>query len=90
VALVFNGDDNRMNIDKQKKIIWEILLTMQPVFDKHKGGAELLEIGNSYVLFGLLGHCKGCAMAPLTFGLMLDKLIKERLPHIKEVRYTDM
>ena len=75
------------NNDTQK--IAEILSAMQPVFDRHKGGATLMEIGESHVLFRLEGHCKGCAMAPLTFGIMLDSLIKEKLPHIKEVRYTD-
>jgi Fe-S cluster biogenesis protein NfuA len=78
-----------MDKNKDTTVIAEILFAMQPVFDRHKGGAELVEIGEAYVLFKLLGHCKGCAMAPLTFGMMLESLIKEKLPHITEVRYTD-
>ncbi len=76
-------------MDKDAAIVGEILSAMQPVFDRHKGGAELVEIGETHVLFKLLGHCKGCAMAPLTFGIMIDSLVKEKLPHITEVRYMD-
>lgn len=78
--------DNENNI---RETIESIFKEFQPVFNAHKGGAELVAIEPNAVVLRLIGHCDGCALAPLTFGLGIEKLIREKLPQITEVRYTN-
>ena len=69
-------------------IIQEIFKQFQPIFEKHKGGAELVAADSETIVLKLKGHCEDCALAPLTFGLGIERLIREKIPTIKEVRYT--
>jgi len=78
-----------MSESEIKKEINSILLEFEPVFTRHGGGAELVAIEQDNLVFKLIGHCKGCAMAPITFGLMLEQTIKQKLPQIKTIRYTE-
>lgn len=72
-----------------KKIIDEIFVQFEPVFRAHNGGAELVAADSETVVLRLKGHCEDCALAPLTFGLGVEKLIRQKIPTIKEVRYTN-
>ncbi len=77
-------------LDKDiKEAIEKILVQFQPVFTAHKGGAELVSANSETVVLRLKGHCEDCALAPLTFGLGIERLIREKIPSIKEVRYTN-
>jgi Fe-S cluster biogenesis protein NfuA len=78
-----------MNPEAVEKTIHEIFAEFEPVFTAHKGGAELVAIEPEAVVLRLLGHCGNCALAPLTFGLGIENLIKQRLPHIKQIKYTN-
>jgi len=71
-----------------KKIIDEIFLQFEPTFKAHNGGAELVAADSETVVLRLKGHCEDCALAPLTFGLGIERLIRMKIPSIKEVRYT--
>jgi Fe-S cluster biogenesis protein NfuA len=75
--------------DDRLDIINKILEEFNPIFKAHKGGAEVVAIEPEAVILRILGHCNNCALAPLTFGLGVEKLIKEKIPSIKEVRYTN-
>lgn len=70
-------------------IIENILAEFKPVFDKHGGGAELVAIEPSSVILRIKGSCNDCALAPLTFGLGIERLIKQRLPNINQIKYTN-
>jgi Fe-S cluster biogenesis protein NfuA len=72
-----------------EQILEEILFEFQPVFRAHGGGAEVVSAGPEVVILRLKGHCSDCALAPLTFGLGIEKLIRQRLPEVREVRYTN-
>jgi Fe-S cluster biogenesis protein NfuA len=74
--------------DERLKIINDILKQFSQVFDAHSGGAEVVALEPEAVILRLIGHCNGCSLAPLTFGLGIEKLIKEQIPSIKEIRYT--
>lgn len=76
--------DPKLNI-----IIQEIFVQFEPVFKAHKGGAELVAVDAETVILRLKGHCNDCALAPLTFGLGIERLIREKIPTIKEVKYTN-
>lgn len=72
-----------------KKIIDEIFVQFEPTFKAHKGGAELVAADSETIVLRLKGHCEDCALAPLTFGLGIERLIRMKIPTVKEVRYTN-
>ncbi len=77
-----------MTDDRLEKI-QQIIDQFQPTFTAHKGGAEIVALEPEAVVLRILGHCNNCALAPLTFGLGIEGLIKQEIPSIKEVRYTN-
>lgn len=66
-----------------------ILAQFKDVFARHGGGAELVAANEETVVLKILGHCTDCALAPLTFGLGIEQQIRQQLPNIKQVRYTN-
>lgn len=75
--------------DERLETIQNILQQFQATFDAHSGGAEIVALQPNTVILRLKGHCQGCSLAPLTFGLGIEKLIKEQIPSITEIRYTN-
>lgn len=63
---------------------------IQPVVTAHKGGVEIVEATSEKLVIGLKGHCAGCALAPITFGKVLDKYLREALPQLKEISYIEL
>lgn len=72
----------------EQEIIESILKEMEPTFKAHKGGAEIAHFNGETLVLRLKGHCSDCAMAPLTFGLILEKMIQSKLPQIKTIKYA--
>ena len=70
-----------------KKEIEAILDTVRPALQEHGGDAKLLAIEGTTVKLELKGACHGCPMSAMTFGVMVDEMIKERIPEITEVQY---
>ncbi len=62
---------------------------LRPIIEAHKGGVEIVSATPESLTLRLKGHCADCAMAPITYGLVLEKYIREALPSLKEVRYTE-
>ncbi len=78
-------------VDQQvADIVHELFAEFEPVFKAHGGGAELLAASPRSITLHLKGHCAGCALAPLTFGLGLEKALREKIPTLKEVRYASL
>jgi len=66
-----------------------ILAEVRPSLQSHEGNARLADVdeeGN--ITLKIEGACQGCPMSALTFGLGIEKMIRERCPEVKEVRYT--
>lgn len=78
-----------MTEPRVKETVEAILEEFAPVFRAHGGGAEVVWVSSEEVVLRLRGHCNDCALAPLTFGLGIEKVIRDRLPSVREVRYTD-
>lgn len=76
-------------VDERQAQIQGIIDTFKPTFEAHGGGAEIVALEPDAVVLRILGHCNNCALAPLTFGLGIEKLIKTQIPSITEVRYTN-
>lgn len=65
----------------------KILEEIRPSLNQHGGDAFLREVKDDKVYIDLQGSCSGCPMSVMTFGVMVDEMIKARLPQIKEVVY---
>ena len=65
----------------------KILEEIRPSLNQHGGDAFLKEVKEDKVYINLQGACSGCPMSVMTFGVMVDEMIKSRLPQIKEVVY---
>ncbi len=65
----------------------KILEEVRPSLQSHGGDARLREVREGRVYLDLHGACQGCPMSVMTFGIMVDEMIKSRLPQIKEVVY---
>lgn len=68
----------------------EALLTeVRPSLESHEGNAQLASVdeeGN--ITLKIEGSCRGCPMSAMTFGLGVEKMIRERCPEVKEVFYS--
>ena len=81
-----------MTMDEKKLSEWTkeidgILEQIRPALAEHGGDAKLLEIKGNKVLLELHGACSGCPMSAMTFGVMVDEMIREKLPEVEEVVY---
>jgi len=55
-------------------------------FLKAEGGdCEVVDVVDGVVKIKLSGSCKGCPFATITLKMRIEKIIKERIPEIKEV-----
>ncbi len=68
-------------------IIESILDQIRPALAEHAGDAKLLKIDGNKVFLELHGSCSGCPMSAMTFGVMVDEMIKEKIPEVEEVVY---
>ncbi|MDO8462999.1 MAG: NifU family protein [bacterium] len=65
-----------------------ILEEIRPFLESHKGNAKLVEVdADNNITLELIGTCKGCPMSVMTFGLGVEKRIRERCPEVNEVFY---
>ena len=67
----------------------EQIARIEPIMTAHGGGVEIMEASEDNVVLGLKGHCAGCPLAPVTFGLVLKKYISEALPELKNITYIN-
>ncbi len=61
---------------------------VRPIILAHGGGVQIIKATQKELVLKLEGHCANCAMAPMTFGLVLEKYIREALPELEHIRYT--
>lgn len=78
------------NHDVWKKEVEAILDEVRPALEMHGGGATLVGIEDKKVVLKLHGSCDGCPMSAMTFGVMVDEMIKERIPEVEQVVYEDV
>lgn len=76
-------------MDNWKPLIEEVLAEVRPALQMHGGDARLAAIDGTTVRLTLTGSCNGCPMSAMTFGVMVDDMIKEKIPEVTEVLYED-
>ena len=66
------------------------LAEIRPALQADGGDVELVEVNNGTVKLKLTGHCAGCPMASMTLKMGVERVVKERVPEVKEVIALDM
>lgn len=70
-----------------KEPVETVLAEVRPALEMHGGGATFLGVDGKTVLLKLHGACDGCPMSAMTFGVMVEDMIKEKIPEVERVVY---
>ncbi len=61
------------------------LAQIRPSLQADGGDVELVEVQDGTVKVKLTGACGGCPMAQMTLKKGIERILKERVPEVKEV-----
>ena len=62
-----------------------VLEEIRPALQADGGDVELVGVTEGVVKVRLKGACSGCPMSTMTLKQGIERLLKERLPEVKEV-----
>ncbi|MDD4985357.1 MAG: NifU family protein [Dehalococcoidales bacterium] len=62
-----------------------VLKKIRPALQADGGDVELVEVTEGVVKVRLKGACSGCPMSKMTLKQGIERLLKERVPEVKEV-----
>jgi Fe-S cluster biogenesis protein NfuA len=65
--------------------VQQVLDQIRPALRADGGDVELVEVKDGIVKVKLAGACGGCPMATMTLKRGIEKLLKDKLPEVKEV-----
>ena len=69
-----------------KDKVQAVLNQVRPGLQADGGDVELVDVGEDGVVkVRLVGACKGCAMSQMTLKMGIEKILKEKIPEVKEV-----
>lgn len=69
-----------------KEQVAEVIETIRPALQNDGGDIELVAIDDdNTVRVRLQGACKGCPGAAMTLKMGVEKMLKEKIPDVKEV-----
>ena len=63
----------------------EALKQIRPSLRADGGDVELVDITDGIVKLKLTGACGSCPMASLTLSRIAERMLKERVPEVKEI-----
>jgi len=61
------------------------LAEIRPALQADGGDVELVDVNDGTVKLKLTGHCAGCPLAAMTLKAGIERIVKERVPEVKEV-----
>jgi Fe-S cluster biogenesis protein NfuA len=68
----------------------EVIDTIRPALQSHGGDVELIGVDeDNTVKVRLQGACQGCPGATMTMKMGIERILKEKLPEVKEVVAVD-
>lgn len=62
-----------------------VLDQIRPALQADGGDVELVDVKNGIVSVRLTGACSGCPMSTMTLKMGIERLLKQKLPEVKEV-----
>ena len=68
-----------------KERVEAVLEEIRPALQADGGDVELVDVIEGVVKVRLKGACSGCPMSTMTLKQGIERLLKERLPEVKEV-----
>lgn len=78
-----NCGGGEANVNDQ---IAEVIESIRPMLQNDGGDIELVSIEDDYTVnVRLQGACKGCPGAQMTLKMGVERLLKEKVPQVKEV-----
>jgi Fe-S cluster biogenesis protein NfuA len=63
----------------------EVLNEIRPSLQADGGDVELVGVNDGMVSLRLTGACAGCPMSTMTLKMGIERILKEKLPEVKEV-----
>ncbi|GAF99448.1 unnamed protein product [marine sediment metagenome] len=63
----------------------EALAQIRPVLQADGGDVELIDVNEGVVSLKLKGACGSCPMATMTLQYGIERVLKEKIPEVKEV-----
>ena len=68
-----------------KEKVEAILTQVRPTLQSDGGDVELVDVNEGVVKLKLKGACAGCPMATMTLRHGIERILKEKIPEVKEV-----
>jgi len=68
-----------------KEKVEETLAQIRPMLQADGGDVELVAVEGGVVKLRLKGACAGCPVSEITLKQGIERLLKERIPEVKEV-----
>jgi len=68
-----------------KEKVEEALGRVRPALQADGGDVELVEARDGVVTVRLTGACGGCPMATMTLRNMIERILKDEVPEVREV-----
>ena len=68
-----------------KEKVEAVLDQVRPALQADGGDVELVEVEEGKVSLRLKGACGGCPMAAMTLKHGIERILKEKVPEVKEV-----
>jgi Fe-S cluster biogenesis protein NfuA len=62
-----------------------ILNEIRPALQADGGDVELVGVNDGMVSVKLTGACAGCPLSTMTLKMGIERILKEKLPEVKEV-----
>ena len=62
-----------------------VLNEIRPALQADGGDVELVGVNDGMVSVRLTGACAGCPMSTMTLKMGIERILKEKLPEVKEV-----
>ncbi len=62
-----------------------VLEQIRPALQADGGGVELVDVNDGVVSVKLTGACGGCPMSTMTLKMGIERLLREKIPEVKEV-----
>jgi Fe-S cluster biogenesis protein NfuA len=76
-------------VGKQKTLeekVQKVIESIRPALQGHGGDVELVGVdSDNTVKIRLQGTCQGCPGATMTMKMGIERILKERVPEVKEV-----
>jgi Fe-S cluster biogenesis protein NfuA len=85
IIMVVNKIENTGEDIKMKEEIEAILDQIRPNLKRDGGNVELVDAEDGIVKVRLTGACGSCPMATMTLKQGVERVLKEKLPEIKQV-----